>query len=500
MKLFNATSIKNIDKYCVEKLNIPISVLVENAAISVIKHLELDKNNVFTVVCGIGNNGADGLAVARQLIARDKIVHIFIVGDANRGTEAFNLNKDILEAMQVELNYLFEESDLDKFTKYLKISDSVVDCIFGIGVNRKINGLFRSVIDCLNKNSKCIHSVDLPSGVNSDTGEIMGISVFCNKTVTFACYKEGMISDKVKPYLGEVYLENIGIPEYIINKFHNGMHLSDLEYIKKLIPKRSVDGHKGKYGKVVVIAGSKGFTGAAYISTKSVVKTGSGLVTLCTDSYTQASLSNNLVEAMTCGYKEEEKRFLELLESYDCVAFGPGLRDSSQTLELLIKVLDKHKKNILIDADGINVLKDKRKLIKNTSAKIILTPHPGEMARLIGKSVSYVNTNRVKVAKELASELGVVVLLKGNQTVITDGKDAFINPTGCSAMSSGGMGDCLTGIITSLVGQGLNSMEACILGAYLHGYIAQELAKDLYTVQASEIIENISRFMKALEN
>ncbi|WP_297436697.1 NAD(P)H-hydrate dehydratase [uncultured Clostridium sp.] len=499
MKLFKAKDIRMIDDYCIKKLEIPLMLLIENTALAVLKHLELEKNNSFIVVCGIGNNGADGLAIARHLIVRNKDVDIFIVGDTCKASEGFKSNRLILENMNIELNYIKKEKDLDKLTKSSKVSDLVVDCIFGTGVDRKINGLFMRIIEVLNKNSKCIHSVDLPSGINSDTGEIMGISVFCNKTVTIACYKEGMINDKVRPYFGDIYLENIGIPEFVLDKFHNGMFLTDSKYIKELIPTRPVDGHKGKFGKVVVIAGSKGFTGAAYISTKSAIKTGSGLVTLCTDSYTEDSLSSSLVEAMSCNYQNNKEKFLELLKSWDCVAIGPGLGDNKNTLNLLKTVIKNHSKNILIDADGLNVLKENLDILKQSTAKIIITPHPGEMARLIGKDIPYVNSNRVEVAKTFASKLGIVVLLKGSKTVITDGEKVFINPTGCSAMSSGGMGDSLTGIIISLVGQGIPQMEACILGAYLHGYIAQELAKDLYTVQASDIIANISRIMKKLE-
>ena len=216
-----------------------------------------------------------------------------------------------------------------------------------------------------------------------------------------------------------------GIPEFVLDKFHSGIFLTDSKYIRELIPKRPIYGHKGKFGKVVVIAGSKGFTGAAYISTKSAIITGSGLVTLCTDSYTQDSLSNVLIEAMSCDYQSNKDKFLELLKSGNCVAIGPGLGDNKNTLNLLKTVIKNHFKNILIDADGLNVLKENLDILKESSAKIIITPHPGEMARLIGKDISYVSSNRVEVAKKFASDLGIIVLLKGSKTVITDGSLYF---------------------------------------------------------------------------
>lgn len=499
MRVFEAEIVKQIDKYCIETLGIPSMVLMENAAVSVLNHLDLHINNKFTVVCGVGNNGGDGLAVARHLICRGKEVKIFIVGDILKVTKDFASNKFILENFNQKISIIECEKNLIGLKESILTADIVIDAIFGIGLSRDISGIFEKTIKCINSYSKNILSIDMPSGINSNSGKVMGISISCNKTVTFTCYKNSMIKSRGINEFGEIYIENIGVPDFVLEKFHGGLFMTDFDLVKRLIPKRELAGHKGKFGKISLIAGSIGFTGAAYICAQAAVRTGSGLVTLCTDSYTQNVVSSKAVEFMTCDYYNDLERFKSLLLSCDCVALGPGLGDNSSTLSLLKDVLSLHTKNIVIDADGLNVLKGNLDMLKNVKANIVVTPRVGEMARILACDISYVNENRELCATTLARELGIVVLLKGHNTVITDGNNTYINTTGSSVMASGGMGDCLTGIILSLIGQGLNCMDACIASAYLHGYIADQLSKELYTVQASTIIDNIQSFMKKFQ-
>ena len=469
---------------------------MENAGISVLKHLDLEKEN-FLIVCGVGNNGGDGLVVARHLSVIGKSVEVFVVGNLEKATDDFLENKKILDNLKIKIKYI-KENNILELTKSLKKADIVLDAIFGTGLKRNVEGLFKKVIEKINIYAKYIVGIDLPSGIDSDTGEVKGICTICNKTVTFGCYKECMIEDKIKHFLGDVYLEKIGIHDNVLDKFHEGIILSDLEMVSKLLPIRDIDGHKGKFGKVLVVAGSRGFCGAAYITTQAAVKTGSGLVTLCTDNYTQQIVSSKLIEAMTCNYNLDKDEFINLIDSCDCVAIGPGLGNNENTLELLKLVLEKHKGKIVIDADGLNVLSNNLELLKITDAQVIITPHPGEMARLIKKDISYVNNNRKKVAQELAKKYNITVLLKGHNTVIANGQIIYINPTGTSAMASGGMGDCLTGIIVSLIGQGLSLIDATVAGTYIHGGVADMLANKKYSVQANDVIENISEFMKRL--
>ena len=230
---------------------------------------------------------------------------------------------------------------------------------------------------------------------------------------------------------------------------------------------------------------------------QATIKTGAGLVTVFTHKDVQSELSIKLNEGMTGTYNSKEE-YEEFIGGANVIAFGPGMGNNDLTFEVLNNILNIYSGNIVIDADGINVLERKKSILKEFKGNIVLTPHPGEMARLLGLEIKDVERNRIGIAKDFAKENGVIVLLKGYNTIITDGDKVFVNPTGNSSMASGGMGDTLTGIITSLISQGVNSFDAAILGAYIHGYVGDELSKENFTVSAMEIIKNISNKIKEL--
>ncbi|MED9948237.1 MAG: NAD(P)H-hydrate dehydratase, partial [Peptacetobacter hiranonis] len=240
------------------------------------------------------------------------------------------------------------------------------------------------------------------------------------------------------------------------------------------------------------------FYGAAKIATESAVKTGSGLVTLISDVDVQEKLCTVFAEAMTVNYSEKE-RVKKLLDSSNAIGIGPGMGDNNNTLKIVESILKEAKSPVIIDADGINCLKNNKNILRDSKKEVLITPHPAELSRITGFSMEYINENRIDAAKEAARNLKSVVLLKGNRTVITDGYTTYINMTGNSAMANGGMGDCLTGIITSLAGQNIPLLESAVVGAYLHGYIGDKIAEEKYTVNASDIIEKISYIMKEFE-
>jgi hydroxyethylthiazole kinase-like uncharacterized protein yjeF len=273
--------------------------------------------------------------------------------------------------------------------------------------------------------------------------------------------------------------------------------VTDKYYVRKFLKVRDKNDHKGDYGKVLIIAGSMGFYGAAFIATESAVRSGSGLVTLMSGRDTIKNLGIRLIEAMTVSYQEEE-RVKMLLSKSDAIAFGPGLGDNEENYELLKKVVKESGCPLVLDADGLNIISRHKDMLKELRRKVILTPHVGEMARLTGNSIDYIKQNRMEVAEIFAREYGVTLLLKGHETVITDGVNTKINSTGNSAMANGGMGDCLTGIITALLGQGLGCFEAAVCGAYIHGYAADMLAKDMYTVNPTHVIDKLPFVMKEI--
>ncbi|WP_163194567.1 NAD(P)H-hydrate dehydratase [Clostridium thermarum] len=498
MRIGTSKMTADIDKSCVESLGIPLMVLMENAALKVFKHLERDKYSSYVVICGTGNNGGDGLAVARHLYVCGKKIEVFVVtGSSGRNSECFTANYRILKNMGVEINDISDLTSLQKLKTSLLEAEVTIDAILGTGLNKEVQGVYKEVIEVINQCSKFTVSVDIPSGMNGDDGNILGVAVMADKTICFEFYKRGFLNYGSKAFTGEILVESIGVPDNILEQFHNDEFIFEKSDLVRSIKPRKKHGHKGNYGRTLIIAGSEGFSGAAYLATQAAVKTGSGLVTLCCSSVMQDILSSKLSEAMTAPY-EDRKRLLELLNISDSVAIGPGLGNNESTLELLKLVLENARGTIIIDADGLNVLSKNLQLLKSIKSPVIITPHPGEMSRLTGFSVAEVNSCRSDFAKNFAKEYNITVLLKGYQTIITDGHKLYVNPTGNSAIASGGMGDCLTGIIASLAAQGLTTLEAAACGAYIHGYTGDRLSNDMYSVNASEVLTKIPYVMKEL--
>jgi ADP-dependent NAD(P)H-hydrate dehydratase / NAD(P)H-hydrate epimerase len=489
---------RKIDSYCVESLKLPGIILMENAALKVIKNIDLNKFNNFIIVCGKGNNGGDGFAVARHLFLLGKKIDVFLVGSEEGMSEDCRVNYRILRNMGIKVDRINNVEDISELRDNIIKSDLTVDAVFGTGLTRNVEGIYDTVITVINENSAEILSIDVPSGFDSDNGKNLGNCIRASLTVSFQLYKRGFLNYGTDKYTGKVIVEDIGIPDAVVDKFHNNEFIMDEGMIKESLHIRDKYSHKGDYGKVLVIAGSKGFTGAAYISTQGAVRSGAGLVTLCCHKDIVDILTSKLVEAMTITFGDGDK-LIEHIEKSDAIAIGPGMGNNETTLEMVKLVLREASCPIVIDADAINVLKDNVSLLKERKNSIILTPHVGEMARITGLSIDYITENRIEVAKKFALENSVIVLLKGYNTIITDGETTVINPTGNSSMASGGMGDCLTGIITSLVGQGYDSMAAAYAAAYIHGYCGERLSRRMFCVSASSILEEIPTAIKELQ-
>ncbi|MGH4052696.1 MAG: NAD(P)H-hydrate dehydratase [Clostridium sp.] len=498
MKIATSHLMRSIDQYCIDVLGIPGIVLMENAALKVIKNIS-DNDKNFVIVCSSGNNGGDGFAVARHLLNKENHVEIFALGSEENISADALVNLNILKNMGVKIIKLNNNDDLETLKESIIRSDTTIDAIFGTGLSRQVKGIYSLAITIINENSKYILSIDVPSGFNCNTGKVMGNCIKSNKTVSFELYKKGFIGFGSDSFTGEVVIENIGIPKSVVDKFHKNEYLMDIDYIKNLIKKRNKYSHKGDYGRTLILAGSLGFTGAAYISTQAAVRSGAGLVTLCCDDSIQDILSAKLVEAMTAPSNDEKKLDSLILKS-DCIAIGPGLGNNPVTLNLLKKVLLNSKCPIVIDSDGLNVLEGNLELLKNKNCNIVLTPHMGEMARISGYSIDEIKENKIDIAKNFAKNHNVVLLLKGFNTIITDGNTLLINPTGSSAMASGGMGDCLTGIIASLISQGYDILTAACVGAYVHGYCGDKLSKKMFCVNANHILEALPYVIKEIQD
>ncbi|GAA0078968.1 bifunctional ADP-dependent NAD(P)H-hydrate dehydratase/NAD(P)H-hydrate epimerase [Clostridium sp. CTA-5] len=490
MEIFLSKQCKEIDRITIENIGIPSIVLMENAARSVCEEIR-DKGESFFIFCGHGNNGGDGLAIARHLISTGKDVKVGIIGVSEKYTDDFMINLNILNNIgNVDIIKINKEEDIGKeLIDKIKHYNVIVDCIFGVGLNRKLTGVFELLIKKINENSKLIVSVDVPSGLNCDSGLEEGIAINADFTYTFEVLKEGFLNYNAIKYLGEVKVLKIGIPDIVKKENSNNLYILNKKEYRDLVPKRKIYGHKGNYGRAVIIAGSVGFTGAAFITTECAVRAGCGLTTLVCPEEIQPILSEKLIEAMTLSI--ESDKLDELLKNADVIAMGPGLGIGERQEKLIEKIITNTTCPIVFDADAITLLGKNKSLMKYLSGRLIMTPHPGELARFMNITISEVENNRIKIAKKLSKEYNSIILLKGYNTVISNGADTYINPTGNSKMASGGMGDALTGIITALVSQGMQLDKASLLGAYIHGAIAEDLSKTSYIINARDIIENL---------
>lgn len=496
MYILPVNKCKELDKYTIDNIGIPSIVLMENAAHEVANRIKGKAEN-FLVICGGGNNGGDGLAIARKLILQEKSVKVIIVNEKNKYTDDFNTNLRILKEMKCSLEYIQNNEKINMLQNMLNKCDIVVDCIFGVGLNRNLNDFYINIIRTINNCKAFKISVDVPSGINADTGISMGNAVKADITYTFEVIKKGFIEYRALEYLGELEIISIGIPKAVKDMHNVKIVTLDKKDYSYMLNKRNLYGHKGSYGKAVIIAGARGYTGAAYITTEACLKTGAGLTTLISSRYVQDILSTKLVEAMTIDINDEME-IENILNNSNAIAFGPGLKGEEKAKELLEKVIYETQKPIVIDAEGINIIAENKNLLEPLKERAIFTPHPGEMARLVGKSIKEIESNRIEIAKEYAKANNIILLLKGYNTIITDGNFVFVNTTGNSKMASGGMGDCLTGIIISLIVQKHSMLNSTLLGAYIHGLAGEIASKNQYSTTATEVIDKIPKVMESI--
>ncbi|MBE6070473.1 MAG: NAD(P)H-hydrate dehydratase [Clostridium butyricum] len=498
IEVLSVNKCKELDRETIEEIKIPSIILMENAAISIFNEIK-ELGKTFFIVCGKGNNGGDALALARQLILARKEVKVLIVSKKDNYSNDFMINYNILSKMldRKKIIFISNEADLDKeINSDIKEYDIVIDGLLGVGLNRDVDELLKSTIFSINKYAKKVISIDVPSGLDCDTGLTKGAVVMADCTYTFEVIKKGFLNYNALKFIGKLKVLNIGIPDSVRKEKTESIYFLEENEIIDLIPKRRIYGHKGNYGRALIFAGSKGFTGAAYITTECTVRAGAGLTTLICEKDIQEQLSNKLIEAMTIDYDDE--RAEAIINQANSIAMGPGIGRGTKPKEVMEYIIRNSKCPIVIDADGIEILAKNNTLFKFLKGRAVITPHPGEMANFLGITINEVESNRVNIAKEVAKKYEIIVLLKGYNTVISDGTNTFINNTGNSKMASGGMGDALTGIINAFLAQGVKIMDATLISAYIHGYIGDELSKESYIVNARDIINNLPKYINKL--
>jgi NAD(P)H-hydrate epimerase len=439
------------------------------------------------IIAGAGNNGGDGYVIARLLRQAGWNVSIFVLAERSRisGDAATNLERLHNDGVV----YCPHEGQLfaghmDHITR----ADVIVDAMFGTGLHSDVSGVYRQTIELINSAGRPVLAVDIPSGIHGTTGRVLGEAVRASLTVTFAFAKLGHVLYPGAEYTGRLLVTDIGIPPQLMETAP-GYDLLNAESMGPMLRRRDRRAHKGHFGHCLVIAGSTGKTGAAALSANSALRAGSGLVTLAVAESLHAILETKTTEVMTVPLPDSNSGYLtvsafpvveKLLPGMDALALGPGLGRQPGTTALVQAIVESVSLPLVIDADGLNALADDTSILqRKRSASVILTPHPGEMARLLGKSIPDIEADRILVAQEFARNFGVYLVLKGARTIIAapDGT-AAINGSGNPGMATGGMGDVLTGILVSLLGQRYSAWDACCLGVFIHGYAADLVAEE----------------------
>ncbi len=498
MYVLEARQMRNADAMTCNEYGLSGMVLMENAARAVYDYIIQEKYEKIVIVCGGGNNGGDGFALARQLLTHGQNTRVFCFADISRIKGDAALNLHILKKMDVEI-----EANIDNLGSALERCQVVVDAIFGTGFRGEVQGSYKQAIELINSCGRNVISVDMPSGINTDNGKEANAFVKADCTITFCCKKPGQLLGAGREASGRVIVSSISMPEDCILKQEPYITTNDQYYPSGLIKKRRNEAHKGDFGRVYIISGSYSMSGAAALCAKAALRTGCGLVTCVLPESIMDRVGSIVPEAtfLTFGNGDEsgslnEDKLNKICTTADSVALGPGMGTGMVTFEILNGMLEGYKGPMVIDADGINILSEHRELLNKLTPNTILTPHPGEMARLTGLTVKQVNADRMDIAKGFAERYGCILLLKGASTVVTSGKKIYINTTGNPGMATGGSGDVLTGMISSLCGQGYEPYEAAVLGCYLHGCAGDEaMVRYGYGITAGDITDYINVIM-----
>ncbi len=486
-----------IDKYTIRNIGIPQLVLMERAALCVCDFIcdRFDFNSKVLVVVESGNNGADGVAVARLLKIAGYDVSVYFINDLKIDNQAFGTQCYIAKNIGVRF--------IDK------IADDgygvVVDGIFGVGLNRDIISKHAEAVAAINDLNGYKIAIDIPTGIDSFTGGIHNCAVRADATITFGLMKMGLLQGYGPDYSGFVKVCDIGIPEQAIEYVSPNLYCYDENDLENLIPARHSDSHKGSYGRVAVIGGSNNMAGAALFAAEAAYRMGCGLVKICTVEENREITQIALPEALLSTYKKDDiasiKDMTEAVCDWaDVIVIGPGMGLGEHSNYILNKILVDFKKTIVIDADGINALAENVNIIDKTDAEVIITPHLLEMSRLTDISVAAIKENKYEVAKEFAEKHNCVVVLKDSRTIVSDGSTtAYINITGNDGMATGGAGDVLCGIIAGLTAQKMKPYEAAKTGVYIHGLCGEDAAvnKGRHSVIARDIIKSITNVMEA---
>lgn len=511
-RLLTAGEAKSLDRYTIENIGVPSLVLMERAALETAQECIrlLPPGAKVLSVCAMGNNGADGVAVARMLYLKGYGAEILLAGDEAKATEEMRCQ------LQIARNLNIPVCKADEAGEYIKPGEYavVVDALFGVGLTRKVEGLYGELVKAINESGAKIVSVDIPSGVSADDGRILGVAVKADVTVTFGAEKLGMILYPGTEYCGKRVTVDIGLAEEMyfssrvpgsIGEKEAGVCAPAFAYDKedvKRLPKRPAYSNKGTFGRVLVIAGSANMGGAALFSGMAAYRMGAGLVEIATVAENRTFLMERLPEAVLNIYDvnaQSEQWLPAAVKRAKAVVVGPGMGTEPHTGNILRFLLKETDVPLIIDADGLNVLAASDELKQLLSRRVILTPHLGEMARLTGKSVKELQGSLIESTKTFSRQTGAVCVMKDARTIVASPEGAvYVNTSGNCGMATGGSGDLLAGILGALRAEGMETFESACLGVYIHGLYGDK-ARERYgarTMIASDFGEIIGEALQ----
>lgn len=484
MKVSGVSQMRDLDHKAITEFGIPDEILMENAGqaayFAILNESDLGEQ-IFLIFCGTGNNGGDGLVVARKIHSNGGKVKVLLLGDESKFKGAAKRNFEIISKLPIEVQRVespeFIKSDLLQAT-------TVVDAILGTGLEKEVGDLYRAIIQLINESGKKVISIDIPSGINGNTGEVMGIAVNADHTITYGLPKIGNLLYPGYEMGGKLWVSHISFPPSLYNSTTIKVETNDP--IK--LPQRAPAGHKGNFGEVLFIAGAASYLGAPYFSALSFLKAGGGYSRLATPKSISSFLANKGSEIVLLPQEEtpsgslspqNKGNLLELSEKMDMVVLGPGLSLNEATQELVRELAKEIKKPLLIDGDGITAISKDLEIARGRKAELILTPHLSEMSRITEKSINQISKNKIEILQKTARDLSAVIVLKGAHSLIGyPDERVFINLSGNSGMATAGSGDVLTGTIAAMFGLGLSLQDSVRMGVFMHGFSGDLAARD----------------------
>jgi NAD(P)H-hydrate epimerase len=497
MKIFSASQIRNWDSYTIEHEPVKSIDLMERAATACFNWIiqNFKKNSCFRIFCGMGNNGGDGLAIARLLTQKKYAVTVFILKGKSAGSADFLLNLKKLQKTSTEIIFIEDKESFPRLSK----DDVIIDTLFGTGLNKKPSGLIADLIKHINKNSAKIISVDIPSGMYVDKSSKNNPVINAAFTLTFQNIKLAFLMPENASCFGKIVLLDIGLSKNFEEDESASFELIDQKIIDGIYRPRDEFSNKGNLGYACLLAGSYGMMGAAVLASRACLRSGVGKLTciICKEGYT--ILQTAVPEAMSKVSGDQFIKDVKDVTGFDVIGIGPGIGKYPSHKNLLQQLFTQFNKPIVIDADALNILSENQDLYQSIPKESMITPHPKEFERLFGKVDS--DFDRINLALAKAKEFEIFIVLKGHYTFIaTPQGKGYFNSTGNGGMATAGAGDVLTGIITGLCAQKYSSLNACILGVYLHGLSGDIAAKNISkeALIAGDIIENIGNGFKEI--